>query len=1480
MSVKSQKGMLFNRSKRKINDKLFLETQNENNIIKKDIYQKKENDSSKCKTHRPYIPTFNKVRNKIDKSIQNGNRKNDNIKNDKIFVNRRYKFINQSQDTERERDKIQKIKISDLNSTYDALKKYIQNSTNQKNKYETIEYPNVNKSSNANDNIDINYYGNAYKRRLKYWSSKSSSRDNKSNESNERNKISTYTRIKNLKEDLKSNINDAKNIICKLDLCFISKKYIKLKLFPINDVCFISKNIVKPLVLPNLDLCFISKFCIISKILPINDNLFISKKIIKVKQMPLLNNHFISKKIILSTFNISNYNKKRNLSEDKNRKHNILEVINKKLPINNISFISKKIYIPNQIPILPFSFISKNIIKCLKIPKLHLSFISKIYKEEIIYKIPEKNLSFITKERIRFIQKPISNNCYVSKKLIQVFDKSILNSSNITKDLIDTIKKPKIENCYFSKYQIQIYKKPLLNNEFLSKDYIYQTKIIPLIKQCFISKKFKISGYKKPIIKESFITKIINKNNISIKRPLINNCEITKKIIKNKKRHSSNFSSLSLNENLILEEEKITNYSIKDNNIINTPIKINNEDFELKSSNYKDKITTSINSQISKNSDKNIFNFGSIENDILTDFAEIEKKSYKKHPKLETNLRQRRKIEKEIEIQFDDFGRIKEIDNSNIKNKNDDSLEKKSNNSKNLNDIISNNSSQKNLFSLNKSNNNSNKVSTYKKEKMSKSQQLNSKNDSNQKSIIPNLSLKIPNFKFDKNMLIDLKNELNRRKKEKKIIKDFQYSNIRKATQKLNEVLLGKSCDKKNNNIGINKINVKKIKKKKNSGQISVRQNNRYLHILEQEDKINKLNNIEKILDNKLDLSQNDNILFTGIKAKTPVKPIIKKIYKNSDKIKRQKKGKKIPIPNYINLNYILSLQNYPHSLDTYLLNNKVIEHCNNLNNPTFIYSINTLNNQIKSFEKNKIQNPKIDNLKNKINNKEKDNNLYEGLIKSNDNFNISQWSRKDMSKENELAENYIKELNLQMQKNSIKHDITSILNTLTVDNFNDVKDKLFIILNNNNDNQDKLIEVILEKCIIENGYIILYAKLCKELIKILNDKNYLKNKLIEVCKNSFDKAENEFNSNINLNEDQYYHQKKKILGYINLIADLIEVRILNQDIGFYYINKLYDKYTQLNNLNEENIKFINLEAIITFLSKFGKIIIKRNKNENINKLNNFISEKILIIKDNEKIPNYLKYKIINLLEKQNNNWKDTLFEKSIIPKGKEKIIKNINEDDYDYNNNNNNKKINFDDEDKIKDDLTNWIKFLNENDIITPSKLEEEILNEYEWENIDKLISDNKVELVEIIRCFIEVSIDLINKKEDVFKANQYINSVIEFYSKYLSKEEINDFNKKLILIFLEVNNLVVDNIFMFEILGNLLFISVLNKLFNLNDLNVFINCDELTIKNICNVIKFSIQVSGKNKNKFINELKLIKLFSNDKEKKILNSIINNNVI
>ena len=932
--------------------------ENKRKIIQK---EKIENDPSKCKTHRPIIPTFIRERNKKNENksfFLYQNKRYENI-NEKEYYKDKIKLTDQSQEEVIEKEKSRNVKFkTDLNTTYDALKNYIKKSSGID--INSIDDINKNGNKNPNDktiddeNNEINnYYGNAYRRRRKYWSSKSSSRNNKSFDNTiVKNRVSTYKREKNVKEDLKSSINETKNIIFQLPLCFISKKNIKLKLLPINDNCFISKEIIQPIILPTLDLSFISKLLISSKVLPINDNCFISKKICKLIQLPILDKMFITKNIIKPNFtNLSTSNRKRNLSEVKTRKVislNSFDIQFRKIPTNEISFISKKLYIAKNIPLLPISFISKDILSCLILPLIDNSFITKQNKKEIIFKLPQNNCLYISKNRIEFIQKPIlslnyiskniylnernqkeiSISNYLSKELIKNFKKPLLNNyfftkmqlyyikkpisnnCNITKERISTIKKPKINECYLIKVQIKIYKKSLISLGFVTKNYINQTQKIPLIKQCYISKRFRITGYKKPIIKQSFITKRINKGLCLIKKPLIKESQITKLNKNIREKHISNLSSLSFIDNLVPDEGKIILTSIKEDTI-NTPTKENKEYYNFKNVN-KDKVNNSVNSQISKisrNSEKNISNLGSLQDDISSDFNEIEKKSSRKHPELEANIRQRREIEKEIEIQFDDFGMIKEINNSITnsinKNINNDS-ERKANNFTNYNCILTEQSPQKISLSLSKSNSGSNRKSN-KKENMSKSQQMDSlKKDT--KHIIPNFSMKIPKFKFDKNMLIDLKNELNRRKKENRKIKDSEYTKIRKATQKLNEVLLGKSVDNKKDifeskiEIGTNKLEEIIGKRKKRSSEFNIRKNNRYLHILEQEDKMNKLKSLEKILDNKLDFSQNTNdinnnlLITSGIKSNTPVKPTIKKLSKTSDRNKlssrRQKKKK------------------------------------------------------------------------------------------------------------------------------------------------------------------------------------------------------------------------------------------------------------------------------------------------------------------------------------------------------------------------------------------------------------------------------------------------------------------------------------------------------------------------------------------------------------------------------------------------------------
>ena len=169
----------------------------------------------------------------------------------------------------------------------------------------------------------------------------------------------------------------------------------------------------------------------------------------------------------------------------------------------------------------------------------------------------------------------------------------------------------------------------------------------------------------------------------------------------------------------------------------------------------------------------------------------------------------------------------------------------------------------------------------------------------------------------------------------------------------------------------------------------------------------------------------------------------------------------------------------------------------------------------------------------------------------------MGQWARKDMTKEIEEAEKYVKELNSKMSKDNFKYEIIEILNTLTVDNYknilNKMKEMLYFSENDKNHkiklnkpeyllhNQFIFAEIILDKATIEKGYVVLYAKLCAdlfiELIKLIkeyyniemqnqliNGEN-LKTILTSECRQRFDECISV--STLNKSKDDY--EKKEI---------------------------------------------------------------------------------------------------------------------------------------------------------------------------------------------------------------------------------------------------------------------------------------------------------------------------------------------------------------
>jgi hypothetical protein len=278
-------------------------------------------------------------------------------------------------------------------------------------------------------------------------------------------------------------------------------------------------------------------------------------------------------------------------------------------------------------------------------------------------------------------------------------------------------------------------------------------------------------------------------------------------------------------------------------------------------------------------------------------------------------------------------------------------------------------------------------------------------------------------------------------------------------------------------------------------------------------------------------------------------------------------------------------------------------------------------------------------------------------------------------------------------------------------------------------------------------------------------------------------------------------------------------------------------------------------------------------------------------ILDNENesnaLPNYLKFKIINLIEKKKNNWKDSLYEQSIVAKGKNNNISishdltdsNINIDESLLDNQKNMNNINKEKEEDniiilLKNDIENYVSFLTEHNITNKQELNDynnqnennDINNEYDWSISEELIIKTKNELEEIIRCYIEVCIDYVTKEKNIFFCNEYIKNIVNYYSLDLTKDEIEKVHKSMNDLYLNIEDICIDNYFMLEVMGYLLLILLNNNLFYIEDLNKFINEDKDRIAKISQVIKFTIAHSEDKYKDLYDNFRKIELYTDNK--------------
>jgi len=270
----------------------------------------------------------------------------------------------------------------------------------------------------------------------------------------------------------------------------------------------------------------------------------------------------------------------------------------------------------------------------------------------------------------------------------------------------------------------------------------------------------------------------------------------------------------------------------------------------------------------------------------------------------------------------------------------------------------------------------------------------------------------------------------------------------------------------------------------------------KYKEIFNKQQIISKLESLMNKQKNKTNTDYNiNNYMFNSPKIESEIDSDMN-INKDTPGNRKEMKKNYLNVRNSLNnkkiytFEEIISYKNKKICLNTNLLSSDVITHCNDISN---------------KIEHKDSFKPNYKNINMNSNNYVYTSNT---LNKNEKEPSMGQWARKDMTKEIEEAEKYVKELNNNMSKDNYKYKIIEILNTLTVDNYKNILNKmvemLFLTDNNNKiglnkpeyllHNQFIFVEIILDKATIEKGYVVLYAKLCAdlfiELIKLIKEYN------------------------------------------------------------------------------------------------------------------------------------------------------------------------------------------------------------------------------------------------------------------------------------------------------------------------------------------------------------------------------------------------------
>ena len=447
-----------------------------------------------------------------------------------------------------------------------------------------------------------------------------------------------------------------------------------------------------------------------------------------------------------------------------------------------------------------------------------------------------------------------------------------------------------------------------------------------------------------------------------------------------------------------------------------------------------------------------------------------------------------------------------------------------------------------------------------------------------------------------------------------------------------------------------------------------------------------------------------------------------------------------------------------------------------------------------------------------------------------------------------------------QMKKNNnINNDIIFLLNIITFKNVLNVENqlmKLIIKYNNtlniqNNEENAKLfineiinninifMKILINKVINEKKFIELYSKLCNDLCKkyLYSINDLIINKFLKKSNDNMNEYNiiNNFKKILNNECLKQFENlllsnfkeeiKQKIIYLLNFLHLTLENDITNIETLTNIMNNIFNEY--------EKAEFIEYKHYLLYLNIY--LILKINKKNNLVSIKNFVDKIHFIIQkelNEDKLPKYLKLKIQQ-------------FKKSYDVKS-EIEIKDEND---------------FSCLELIKLDIENYINYIKELKKAKEGIMESKYEKQYDFKILNFI---KKWELEEIIRNYINISINSIMKEEDIIFYKNYIKIIIEQISNKLSLSKLRIFHNKMLLILSDINQICSKNIYVFEIFGYLIYLLIKNELCDVEDMNIFINKDEESKINICKTIKFIILSSEDIKN-YYDDFKRIELFNNN---------------